>query len=64
MILFEDGHCCDAVYDNSIDDGGKFGEWDDIYDTTVHAFVYTEWREYESVTHWMPLPSTEGLDNV
>ena len=56
MILFKDGHCCDAVFDNSIDDGGKFGEWEDIYDTTVHAFMVTEWREYESVTHWMELP--------
>lgn len=55
MILFEDGHCCDAVFDNSIDDGGKFGEWEGIYDTTVHAFIVTEWCEYESVTHWMPL---------
>ena len=62
MILFEDGHCCDAVFDNSIDDGGKFGEWEDIYDTTVHAFMVTEWREYESVTHWMELPKKPKED--
>lgn len=62
MILFEDGHCCDAVFDNSIDDGGKFGEWEDIYDTTVHAFMVTEWREYENVTHWMELPKKPKED--
>lgn len=56
LILFEDGHCCDAEYDECIDFDSPFGEWDAIYDPYTLGYLDSEWRGYQEVTHWMPLP--------
>ena len=56
LILFEDGHCCDAEYDDCIDEECQFGEWEGIYDPCTLGYVDSVWRAYQEVTHWMPLP--------
>lgn len=62
LILFEDGHCCDAEYDECIDGECPFGEWEAIYDSHSLGYVDSEWRAYQEVTHWMPLPELPGED--
>ena len=56
LILFEDGHCCDAEYDEDIDFDSQFGEWVAIYHPDTLGYLDSEWRGYQEVTHWMPLP--------
>lgn len=56
LILFEDGHCCDAEFDEDIDFDSQFGEWVAIYHPETLGYLYSEWRGYQEVTHWMPLP--------
>ena len=41
-------------------DMGKFGVWWD-YDTDGKKHPRYRFIEAEDITHWMPLPSTEGL---
>lgn len=57
LILFEDGHCCDAEFDEDIDFDSQFGEWVEIYHPETLGYLDSEWRGYQEVTHWMPLPS-------
>ena len=57
LILFEDGHCCDAEYDEDIDFDSQFGEWVAIYHPDTLGYLDSEWRGYQEVTHWMPLPA-------
>ena len=42
-------------------DMGKFGVWWD-YDTDGKKHPRYRFIEAEDITHWMPLPSTEGLE--
>ena len=56
LILFEDGHCCDAEYDECIDSGSKFGEGEGLYDSQSLGFLDSVWRGYQEVTHWMHIP--------
>ena len=42
-------------------DMGKFGVWWD-YDTDGKKYPRYRFIEAEDITHWMPLPSTEGLE--
>ena len=42
-------------------DMGKFGVWRD-YDTDGKKHPRYRFIEAEDITHWMPLPSTEGLE--
>lgn len=58
LVLFEDGHCCDAEFDENIDFDSKFGEWFACYDMDTLGFVDSEWRGYQEITHWMPLPKS------
>ena len=56
LILFENGQCCDAEYDEDIDFDSQFGEWIAIYHPDTLGYFDSEWRGYQDVTHWMPLP--------
>lgn len=56
LILFEDGHCCDAEFDECIDFDSQFGERVEIYHPETLGYLDSEWRGYQEVTHWMELP--------
>lgn len=56
LVLFENGQCCDAEYDENVDFDSQFGEWVAIYHPDTLGYLDSEWRGYQEVTHWMPMP--------
>ena len=46
LIMFEDGHCCDAKYGNGIDFDSQFGEWVSIYHPETFGYLNSKWRGY------------------
>lgn len=41
-----------------------FGLWKSCFDPESLGLAGEEFIRYEGVTHWMPLPSTEGLSET
>lgn len=62
LVLFEDGHMCDAQYEPCIDDGCGFGEYRSYYHPDTLGYLDSEFCSYEGVTHWMPLPESPKED--
>lgn len=58
LVLCESGDMYNCFYDESIE---EFGYYEAIYDNRTLGYVDSEWHKNETVTHWMPLPSMEGL---
>ena len=62
LVLFDDGHCMDAEYDQCMDDGCEFGFWHSYHHPVTLGFLDSEWIAYEGITHWMPLPEPPKED--
>lgn len=62
LVLFEDGHCIDAEYDQQEDGEWQFGLWHSWFDQHDIGLFYHEWISYDGITHWMPLPAPPKED--
>lgn len=59
LVLLESGDICDVEFE--VDCNNTFGIWQAMYDYDTLGFLDSEWYEIETVTHWMPRPSTEEV---
>ena len=66
LVLLDDGCICVSHYDECIDDGSIFGEWQQYYDPQTLGTLDSEWIPLEGVTHWamLPEPPKEGEDDA
>lgn len=60
LVLLESGDICDVEFE--VDCNNTFGIWQAMYGYDTLGFLDSEWYEIETVTHWMPRPSTEGVE--
>lgn len=64
LVLFEDLTICSTGFDECIEGESIFGEWRQNFDMETLGATDSDWMPFEGVTHWMPLPSTEELDET
>lgn len=60
LVLLESGDICDVEFEVACNN--TFGIWQAMYGYDTLGFLDSEWYEIETVTHWMPRPSTEGVE--